>query len=129
MNGSRFLLDTNIVAAYFNQEESLQQHFENAIIYLPSIVIGELYFGAYQSQRVTANVNRIKDFVVLNTVLDCDVETADQYGKIRLNLKIKGRPIPENDIWIAATALRYGLPLVTRDEHFKEVDELSLVSW
>jgi tRNA(fMet)-specific endonuclease VapC len=129
MNGSRVLLDTNIVASYFNQEISLQPHFADAIIYVPSIVIGELYFGAYHSQRVMANVNRITEFVALNTVLNCDVEVADQYGKIRLNLKIKGRPIPENDIWIAATALRYGLPLVSRDEHFKEVDDLTLVKW
>jgi tRNA(fMet)-specific endonuclease VapC len=56
-------------------------------------------------------------------------ETADQYGQIRLRLKAKGRPIPENDIWIAATALRYGLALVTRDDHFQEVDNLNLVRW
>ncbi len=129
MNGSRVLLDTNIVAAYFNQEASLQQHFQNTTIYVPSIVIGELYFGAYQSQRITENVDRIRSFIVINTVLNCDVETADQYGQIRLTLKAKGRPIPENDIWIAATALRYVLPLATRDEHFKEVDNLTLVRW
>ncbi|MCC6803987.1 MAG: type II toxin-antitoxin system VapC family toxin [Anaerolineae bacterium] len=129
MNGSRVLLDTNIVAAYFNQEESIREHFRNATIYIPAIVIGELYFGAYQSQRVTENVTRIKDFCAINTILSCDAETADRYGKIRLKLKMKGRPIPENDIWIAATAQRYDLTLVSRDEHFKEVDDLHLVKW
>ncbi len=129
MNGNRILLDTNIVAAYFNQESSIQHQFEAAIIYVPSIVIGELYFGAYQSRRITENIERIRNFTSLNTVLSCDAQTGDQYGQIRLQLKLKGHPIPENDIWIAATALRYDLTLVTRDEHFKSVDGLSLTKW
>ena len=129
MNGSRFALDTNIVAAYFNQEQSIQDHFQGITVFVPSIVIGELYFGAYQSQRIADNVKQIKDFVAITTILNCDAETGDQYGQIRLKLKAKGRPIPENDIWIAATALRYNLTLVTRDEHFKEVDGLQLAKW
>ena len=64
MNGSRFALDTNIVAAYFNQEQSIQAHLQNSIVFVPSIVIGELYFGAYQSQRVAENIKRIKDFIL-----------------------------------------------------------------
>ncbi len=123
------MLDTNIVAAYFNQEAVIQQQLENVIIFIPSIVVGELYFGAYQSQRFTENIKRIKDFVALNAILSCDAETGDHYGQIRLKLKRKGRPIPENDIWIAAVALRYGLPLVTRDEHFSSVDDLTTVKW
>ncbi len=129
MNGSRYLLDTNIVAAYFNQEPSIQQHLEKITVFVPSIVIGELYFGAYQSQRVAENTKRIKEFAEIATVLSCDADTGDHYGQIRLQLKTRGRPIPENDIWIAATALRYDLTLVTRDEHFKEVDRLRLVKW
>jgi tRNA(fMet)-specific endonuclease VapC len=129
MNGSRVLLDTTIVVPYFNQEEAIWRHFRGTIVYVPSIVIGELYFGAYQSQRVSENVKRIKDFISINTILFCDTETADQYGQIKFKLKLKGRPIPENDIWIAAVAVRYDLPLVTRDEHFQEVDDLTLVKW
>lgn len=129
MSGSRYLLDTNIVAAYFNQEAAIQKQLENALVFIPSIVVGELYFGAYQSQRVAANIKRISDFVAINTVLSCDAETGDHYGQIRLKLKVKGRPIPENDILIAATALRYRITLVTRDEHFKEVADLPLTRW
>ena len=129
MNGSRFLLDTNFVAAYFNQEQPIQQHLEKVTVFVPSVVIGELYFGAYQSQRVIDNIKRIRDFIEITTVLNCDAETGDHYGQIRLSLKVKGRPIPENDIWIAATVLRYNLTLVTRDEHFKEVDGLQLEKW
>ena len=129
MSGSRYLLDTNIAAAYFNQEEAIQKRLENTTIFVPAIVIGELYFGAYQSQCTAANLKRINDFIAINTILNCDAITGDHYGQIRLKLKAKGRPIPENDIWIAAIALRYDLTLVTRDEHFNEVDNLTSEKW
>jgi tRNA(fMet)-specific endonuclease VapC len=51
------------------------------------------------------------------------------YGRIAQQLRRKGRPIPQNDIWIAATALQYDLTLVTRDEHFKQVEGLALETW
>jgi len=44
-------------------------------------------------------------------------------------LLAKGRPIPENDVWIAALARQHDLVLVTRDEHFAEVDGLTLARW
>jgi tRNA(fMet)-specific endonuclease VapC len=47
--------------------------------------------------------------------------TAQYYGKIKDGLRLKGRPIPENDIWVAAAAMQYGLPVATRDAHFDEV--------
>jgi tRNA(fMet)-specific endonuclease VapC len=55
--------------------------------------------------------------------------TAKHYAQIRHVLRVKGRPIPENDIWIAAVAIQYGLILLTRDAHFQAVDGLSLKSW
>lgn len=57
------------------------------------------------------------------------MNTARQYGEIKNKLRKKGRPLPENDIWIAALALQYDLILVTRDQHFDEIDNLKLVSW
>jgi len=48
---------------------------------------------------------------------------------VRDRLRLKGRPIPENDIWIAAVALQHGLPLATRDDHFNEVDGLRVENW
>ncbi|WP_322746135.1 PIN domain-containing protein [Nostoc sp. LEGE 06077] len=59
----------------------------------------------------------------------CDVETARQYGEIKNKLRLKGHPLPENDIWIASVALQYQLTLVTRDAHFQQVENLQTVSW
>lgn len=62
-------------------------------------------------------------------VLGCDAETARRYGEVKNGLRQKGRPIPENDIWIAAIALQYDLTLVARDVHFGEVDGLKVEAW
>jgi tRNA(fMet)-specific endonuclease VapC len=129
MNG-RFLVDTNIVIAFLEGDASVQQNFAEAeVIYVPSIVIGELYYGAYRSARVEANSTRIDELVSRYSVLACDAVTAVVYGQIKNFLRQKGRPIPENDIWIAAVAQQYQLTLVSRDEHFSEVDGLSLERW
>jgi len=129
MVGGRFLLDTVIVAAYFNREEAIRDRLTDVTVYVSSITIGELYFGAYNSREVTNNVERIRDFVAINTVLPCDRVTSDYYGQVKNALRAKGRPIPENDIWIAATALQYSLTVVTRDAHFQEVDGLLIDVW
>ena len=62
-------------------------------------------------------------------MLPCDTATAQQYGDIKNQLRAKGRPIPENDIWIAAIAMQYQLTLVARDGHFHEVDGLQVETW
>ena len=64
-----------------------------------------------------------------SAVLACDAETAQHYGQIKNRLRAKGRPLPENDIWIAALALQHGLILVSRDAHFNEIAGLSVVAW
>ncbi len=126
----RFLLDTSIVLALFAREAAVQQHLAEASeVFVPSIVLGELYYGARKSARVTENLARLDEFVTSSTVLPCDTATAQQYGNIKNMLRAKGRPIPENDIWIAALALQYQLTLVARDGHFHAVDGLRVETW
>ncbi len=125
----RYLLDTNIIIALFANEESVRSQFAQAEVFLSSIAVGELYYGARKSARTTANLERINELVTESTVLHCDVETAQHYGGIKAKLRIKGRPLPENDIWIAAIALQHKLILVTRDAHFQEVENLQRVAW
>lgn len=121
----RYLLDTNIVIALFADEAATRQALATAEeVFVPSIVVGELYFGAWRSERRPENIARIDEFAADSAVLGCDTETARQYGQIRSALRAQGRPLPENDIWIAAIALQYNLVLVTRDEHFGQVGDL-----
>ena len=75
------------------------------------------------------NTARIENFAASNTVLACDIGTCRKYGYIKNLLHKNGYPIPENDIWIAALAMEHGLTLVSRDEHFKMINELKRVAW
>lgn len=129
MNGS-FLLDTNIVIALSVNDEVVLEHLdEDVVTYLPSIVLGELFFGAYRSARVKENLARTVEFAANNTVLACDADTARYYGRISSQLRRAGRPIPENDVWIAAIAFQYDLTLVSRDSHFDSVESLQVEIW
>jgi tRNA(fMet)-specific endonuclease VapC len=126
----RFLLDTNIVIALFAQEAAVQQRLATATeVFVPSIVLGELYYGARKSARVATNVAQVDAFAASSAALVCDTATSQQYGEIKNGLRAKGRPIPENDIWIAAIAVQYGLTLVSRDGHFSKIDGLSIEAW
>jgi tRNA(fMet)-specific endonuclease VapC len=129
MNG-RLLLDTNIVIALFARDASIRTKLGQATETFVSIIaLGELCYGARKSGRVDANLARIDEFASQSAVLGCDTETAREYGRIKNELRARGRPIPENDIWIAATAIQHQLTLVSRDDHFAEIDGLSLEKW
>jgi len=126
----RYLLDTNIVIALFAGESSIIDRFQYAgELFLPGVVLGELYYGAFRSSRVDDNIKRIGAFARANVILDCNIDVAVRYGEIKNNLRKKGRPIPENDIWIAAIAMQYDLTLITRDAHFEQIDDLVLEMW
>lgn len=61
--------------------------------------------------------------------MTCDTGTAREYGLIKDQLRKKGRPIPENDIWIAAVARQKDFVLATRDAHFFEIENLEVENW
>ncbi len=126
MNG-KYLLDTNIVIALFQGEQSILDKLNQIKnVFIPSIVVGELYFGVFKSAKIKENVARINEFALKNEILSCDQHTAKIYGEIKAGLKSIGKPIPENDIWIASVALQYNLILITRDSHFNYISGLSL---
>lgn len=129
MNGS-YLLDTNIVIGLFAGDINIvAQLSASSRIFIPSIVLGELYFGAAKSAHSKANNARIDTFALKSAVLVCDTETARYYGRIKDHLRTKGTPIPENDIWIAALAKQHHLTLVTRDQHFLHIKEINTEQW
>ena len=130
MNGGKFLLDSNIISAWLKGEESVADKVDqSSAIYLSVVVLGELYYGANFSSQVQKNIKVIKKLVDQYRLLLLNVETAIEYGKIKSALRKKGRPIPENDIWIAAVAVRHKLTLVTCDKHFQEISGLKVSKW
>jgi tRNA(fMet)-specific endonuclease VapC len=128
MNG-KVLLDTNIVVALINGDPSVRSFAARTEdVFLPCIVIGELFYGAFRSARAKENVAHIEAFAAERSILACDTNTARYFGEIKNQLRIKGRPIPDNDLWIAAIAVQHGLTLISRDDHFREIERLSLES-
>jgi tRNA(fMet)-specific endonuclease VapC len=125
-----FLLDTTAAVAVLQSDPAVAAVLTAAAhVVLPVTVIGEVFYGAYHSGRPAENIAQVEAFASANTVLECNQDTARQYGRIRQQLRAKGKPIPENDIWIAAVALQHGLPVITRDAHFVEVDGLTVMGW
>ncbi len=129
MNG-RFLLDTNILIGFFGQDPSIVSAVNKAKeISIPSIVLGELYYGAFNSGRRDENVQKVDTFKSKIPILSCDSQTAKFYGQIKYQLKTSGTPIPENDIWIAALSFQHQISLVSRDKHFQNIQNLDLRIW
>ena len=130
MTGSGILIDTNIVIALFGGDAAVKSRFSAAPnVWLSATVIGELYYGARNSGRLAENLRRVEEFAAFSAILSCDGGTAAHYGQIKASLRAKGTPIPENDIWIAATARQHNLTLVSRDAHFNHVDGLDVAAW
>ena len=126
----KYLLDTNIVIAMFASEPAIQDKRQNADrVYLPSPVVGELCYGARKSSRPLENLAQVNQLIQDFEVIPCNLESAQRFGIIKDQLRRKGRPIPDNDIWIAAIAMQHGLVLVTRDAHFDEVESLQTERW
>ncbi len=130
MTGNKFLLDTNIIAYWLNGDTSIAAKIDMAgEVHIPIIVVGELYYGALYSTHIQKNIKDIHSLTGNYNVLLIDEKTTAVYGQIKAVLRKKGKPIPENDIWIAAIAQQHNLTLVTRDKHFKEISGLKLKSW
>ena len=125
MNGK--LVDTNVIIRFFKGETELFSLFDDMEnLYISSITVGELMYGAELSKKSDFNRENYFCFCQQMKVLYPDLEIAKSYGIIKASLKSKGKPIPENDIWIAATCHAADLILITADSDFDFVDEISV---
>ena len=90
---------------------------------MPSVVIGELWTGFLLGTRRAENIRELDEFLnhAVVEIVPIDEEVAHICGEIIVELRRKGRPLPTNDIWIAATAVRAGGTVLTFDEHFQEI--------
>lgn len=123
-------LDTSTAIRFLNGDSRVvSKVLALPIVILPTVVVGELQFGAANSSRPIQNLARYLEFIATCQIVPLGKETAAVYAQTRLNLKRKGRPIPMNDVWIAAQCLEHRWVLVTDDTDFNFVDELVLEHW
>ena len=128
---TKFLLDTNAVIAVLRGDAGFLQRLrthEPADFALPAIVLHELYYGAYKSARVEANLARVQ--ALRFDVLDFDAEDARRAGEVRAVLARAGTPVGPYDALIAGQALARGLTLVTHNTgEFSRVPGLRVEDW
>ena len=123
-------LDTSTAIRFLNGDRVVVDRvLAVPTVILPTVVVGELLFGASNSSRPVQNLARYLEFIALCQVTTMGRETAALYAQTRLALKQKGRPIPMNDVWIAAQCLEQGWTLVTDDSDFKAVEGLKIDRW
>jgi predicted nucleic acid-binding protein len=124
----KLLLDTNRLSDALAEDEEALDRLEAAqAIYVPVVVLGELRSGFLRGSRPAKNETRLQWFLSQPGVFTTPLEasTSHQYAHIHRALQKRGKPIPTNDLWIAALAIEHGLVLFTRDAHFQQVPGLA----
>jgi len=127
----RLAIDTNIYIAFKNNDAGVIDAFRASdVIGVDIAVIAELITGFALGSREAKNRRELEAFLNASRVevLFHDLETVEYYASIVKRLKAKGKPIPTNDIWIAANAQKHGMALFSFDRHFDEIEGLLLAA-
>lgn len=124
------LLDTNAISALFEGSSALARVLEGCDRpSIPVIAIGEYRYGLRRSRFREQLEPLLETLIVESLVLVVDEGTTEAYAAVRHELREAGRPIPENDVWIAALARQHALPVVSLDSHFDDVPGLKRIEW
>ncbi len=118
------VIDTNFYClCNTGHEKALSVLEEGSSLFIPVIVYGELYYGFKHGRRFHENMKQLEKFIheFQVEIITVTTDVARKFGDIYAQLRKKGRPIPTNDIWIAACCLDRGGVLLTADRHFSEI--------
>lgn len=127
---SRIVLDTNIYSKIMVGDSATISKIEFATqLYLPIIVVAELLYGFQLGTKLKFNLDILTRFIQKQEVkvLNTSFETAQIFAQVKQGLKEIGKPIPTNDVWIAALAIETGSTLFTLDHHFNHIRGLRLL--
>ncbi len=124
------ILDTNALSAAADDDPAVVAVLARADqMAIPVIVLGEYRYGIAQSRNRAVHESWLADLLNDCMVLDITEPTTKYYAEIVLELKRKGKPIPTNDLWIAALCRQHSLPLLSRDRHFDWVAGNKRIGW
>lgn len=124
----KLVLDTNVYCDYaeglLDAVDAIATYGQS--IFIPSVVVGELFFGFLKGSRQQFNEKRWRQVVnrLKVEIIDVNTDVARKYAVICLSLQKKGVKIPINDVWIAACCMEVGGTLLTRDKHFEFVEQI-----
>ena len=128
-----FLLDTDIIIfnmkGHANVQKNLRQHIDDPIS-ISVITLMELYYGARKSERVSANLAKIKTLEQSIEVIPVGMEATEIFGILKAQLEIAGNRLDDFDLIIASCAIAHNLTLVTNNtKHFRRIDGIRLANW
>ena len=124
----RILLDSNAYSRLMRGDDQAAAVVRDATeILMSAVVVGELLYGFRSGSRLERNMADLRSFLNNPYVSFVPVGpvTADRYSRVAAALRVKGSPIPANDVWIAAHAMETGADLVSADRHFESVDGIA----
>ena len=127
----RALLDSGAYSGFMSGSHRVREIVQDAEqILMSAVVVGELLYGFRQGQRLEQSLAELRSFLDRPYVAFVPVGpvTADRYSRIMASLRARGRPIPTNDVWVAAHAMETGADLVSADSHFEHVDQVVWVN-
>ena len=127
---NRLAVDTNVLIRILDRDHTPPKEFlKYDELLISSIVIGEYHAGLALSKRGQRMLDKLLAYLSKSSVRVVPIteRTAEMYAKIYQALRTQGRPIPQNDMWIAASALEHGADIATHDEHFKLVPMLTVI--
>jgi tRNA(fMet)-specific endonuclease VapC len=129
--GGAYLLDSSVLIRSLRGDAAITARIDAALqVYVSSIVLGELYLGAYGSPtRTDAAIADVETVERTIAVLVLDAATARIYAQLKNDLKHRNLTMPDNDLWIAATAIQYDVTLAARDAHFTWIAGLRVEQW
>jgi len=126
---ARLVLDTSAYSRFrAGHPEVLERIAQADVVHIPSTVLGELYGGFGLGRRERENRQSLAEFLdeAFVSVLPTTPEVAERYGQIYVGLRKRGRPVPVNDMWIAAAVIDCGGHLLTFDSDFRSIGSLSV---
>jgi len=124
------ILDTNALSAFAdNIPGAIEAVSAARVVAIPIVVLGEYRYGIAHSRRERDYEKWLRPFLETCQILEIAEETIPSYVGVRSELRHLGKPIPANDVWIAALCRQHGLPLLSRDAHFDRVKGLRRLHW
>jgi tRNA(fMet)-specific endonuclease VapC len=124
------ILDTNALSAAADNDAAVAALLARADqVAIPVVVLGEYRYGIALSRNRSSYENWLNGLLQDCLVLDIHEPTTRHYAEITLELRQKDKPIPTNDIWIAALCRQNALPLLSRDRHFDLVAGIKRIGW
>lgn len=127
---SRYCLDTSAYSHFQRGDDRVIEILDRAEwLGVPVMTLGELRTGFLLGSQAEENESSLREFLANPVVeeLPVDGDVSRHYGEIVVDLRRAGTPIPTNDIWIAATAARFGALVLTYRGHFRSIGRVGSV--